>query len=123
MTSTRLEAENERELSPQDEMADVRKVIDALDDEIVTLLAKRQRQIERAARVKPLLELPARVPDRVDEVIARVLGAARREGLSMQVALTLWTQMIEWSIRYEEKLMGACAPTPRGDDDGTGDGG
>ena len=123
MTSTRLEAENERELSPQDEMADVRKVIDALDDEIVTLLAKRQRQIERAARVKPLLELPARVPDRVDEVIARVLGAARREGLSMQVALTLWTQMIEWSIRYEEELMGACAPTPRGDDDGTGDGG
>ncbi len=123
MTSTRLEAENERELSPRDEMADVRKVIDALDDEIVALLAKRQRQIERAARVKPLLELPARVPDRVDEVIARVLGAARREGLSMQVALTLWTQMIEWSIRYEEKLMGACAPTPRGDDDGTGDGG
>ena len=123
MTSTRLEAENERELSPQDEMADVRKVIDALDDEIVALLAKRQRQIERAARVKPLLELPARVPDRVDEVIARVLGAARREGLSMQVALTLWTQMIEWSIRYEEKLMGACAPTPRGGDEGTGDGG
>ena len=73
--------------------------------------------------MKPLLELPARVPDRVDEVIARVLGAARREGLSMQVALTLWTHVIEWSIRYEEKLMGACAPTPRGDDDGTGDGG
>ena len=40
----------------------------------------------------------------------------------MQVALTLWTHMIEWSIRYEEKLMGACGPTPRGDDDGTGDG-
>ena len=78
MTSTRLEAENERELSPQDEMADVRKVIDALDDEIVALLAKRQRQIERAARVKPLLELPARVPDRVDEVIARVLRRAAR---------------------------------------------
>ncbi|MGA9825162.1 MAG: chorismate mutase [Methylocystis sp.] len=123
MTSTRLEAEDKRELSPQEEMADVRKVIDALDDEIVALLAKRQRQIERAARVKPLLELPARVPDRVDEVIARVLGAARREGLSMQVALTLWTHVIEWSIRYEEKLMGACAPTPRDGDDGTGDGG
>jgi len=118
-----LEAEDAGDLSPQDEMADVRKVIDALDDEIVALLAKRQRQIERAARVKPLLELPARVPDRIDEVIARVLGAARREGLSMELALTLWTHVIEWSIRYEEKLMGARAPTPRGDDDGTGDGG
>jgi isochorismate pyruvate lyase len=123
VTSTSLETEDERELSPQDEMADVRKVIDALDDEIVALLARRQRQIERAARVKPLLELPARVPDRIDEVIARVLGAARREGMSMELALTLWTHVIEWSIRYEEKLMGARAPTPRGDDDGTGDGG
>ena len=123
MTSTRLEAEDERELSPQDEMADVRKVIDALDDEIVALLAKRQRQIERAARVKPLLELPARVPDRIDEVIARVLGAARREELSMELALTLWTHVIEWSIRYEEKLMGARAPKPRSEDEGTGDGG
>jgi isochorismate pyruvate lyase len=63
------------------------------------------------------------VPDRIDEVIARVLGAARREGLSMEVALTLWTHVIEWSIRYEEKLMGARAPRPRGDDEGTGDGG
>ena len=123
MSSTRLEAEDARDLSPQDEMADVRKVIDALDDEIVALFAKRQRQIERAARVKPLLELPARVPDRIDEVIARVLGSARREELSMELALTLWTHVIEWSIRYEEKLMGARAPKLRGDDDGTGDGG
>lgn len=110
MTSTRLEAENERELSPQDEMADVRKVIDALDDEIVALLAKRQRQIERAAKVKPALGIPARVPDRVDEVLARVLGAARREGLSVEVAMNLWTAIIEWSIQYEERLMGDRAP-------------
>ena len=90
----------------QDEMADVRKRIDALDDEIVALFAKRQRQIERAAAVKPLLGMPARVPERVDEVLARVLGAARREGLSAALAMTVWTSVIEWSIDYEEKLMG-----------------
>ncbi|QGM98941.1 chorismate mutase [Methylocystis parvus] len=94
----------------QDEMSDVRRVIDELDDELVALLAKRQRQIERAAKVKPALGIPARVPDRVDEVLARVLGAARREGLSVEVAMNLWTAVIEWSIQYEERLMGDRAP-------------
>lgn len=94
----------------RDEMSDVRRIIDALDDELVALLAKRQRQIERAAKVKPALGIPARVPDRVDEVLARVLGAARREGLSVEVAMNLWTAIIEWSISYEERLMGDRAP-------------
>jgi isochorismate pyruvate lyase len=94
----------------QDEMSDIRRIIDELDDELVALLARRQRQIERAARVKPALGIPARVPERVDEVLGRVLGAARRESLSVEVAMNLWTAIIEWSIQYEERLMGDRAP-------------
>jgi isochorismate pyruvate lyase len=97
-------------LSPQEEMADIRKVIDELDDELVALFARRQRQIERAARIKPLLGVPARVPERIDEVLARVLGAARREAMSVELAMDLWTQVIEGSIQYEERLMGERAP-------------
>jgi isochorismate pyruvate lyase len=105
------EAETDKNaLSPAEEMADVRREIDAIDDEIVALLAKRQRQIERAAKVKPSLGIPARVPERVDEVLARVLGAAHREGFSKPLAMDLWTAVIEWSINYEEKLMGSKAP-------------
>ena len=114
------EAEDAQELSPMDEMADVRRSIDAIDDELVALFAKRQRQIERAARVKPLIDMPALVQERVDEVLARVLGAARREGLSLELAMKLWSTTIEWSIHYEEKLMGARAAREQ---DGTGDGG
>jgi isochorismate pyruvate lyase len=113
MTSP-AEGEDAEHLSPQDEMADVRKKIDALDDALVELLAKRQRQIERAAGVKPQLGVPARVPERIDEVLARVLGAARREGLSSEVAMTLWNLLIEWSIQYEERLMGDKAPKSDG---------
>jgi len=101
----------------QDEMSDVRRVIDEIDDELVALLAKRQRQIERAARVKPGLGIPARAPERVDEVLARVLGASRREGLSVEVAMKLWTSIIEWSIQYEERLMGDKAPKGDGPSD------
>ena len=102
-------------------MSDVRRVIDELDDELVALLAKRQRQIERAAKVKPALGIPARVPERVDEVLARVLGAARREGLSVEVAMNLWRALIDWSIQYEERLMGDRAP--KGDSQASSDGG
>lgn len=94
----------------QDEMSDVRRLIDELDEELVALLAKRQRQIERAARVKPVLGIPANVPERVDEVLAHVLGVARREGLSVEVAMNLWRALIDWSIEYEERLMGDRAP-------------
>lgn len=104
----------------QDEMSDVRRLIDELDEELVTLLAKRQRQIERAARIKPALGIPANVPERVDEVLAHVLGAARREGLSVEVAMTLWRALIDWSIQYEERLMGARAL--KGDSQGSADG-
>lgn len=98
------------DLSPAEEMVDIRKVIDALDDELVALLAKRQRQIERAARVKPELGVPARVQERVEEVLARVLGAAFREGVSPQLVNSIWNEVIEWSIGYEEKLMAGRAP-------------
>ncbi|WP_246720748.1 chorismate mutase [Methylocystis sp. H4A] len=104
----------------QDEMSDVRRLIDELDEELVTLLAKRQRQIERAARIKPALGIPANVPERVEEVLGHVLGAARREGLSVEVAMTLWRALIDWSIHYEERLMGARAL--KGDSQGSADG-
>ncbi|ATQ66646.1 MULTISPECIES: chorismate mutase [Methylosinus] len=97
-------------LDPRDEMSDVRATIDALDDELVALLARRQRQIERAAAVKPGLGIPALVPERVDEVLARVAAAARREGMSAELAQSLWRAVIEWSIAYEERLMGDVAP-------------
>lgn len=109
-TTRKVEVDDARELSPQEEMADVRKVIDTIDDELVALFAKRQRQIERAARVKPGLGVPARVPERVDEVLARVLGASLREGLSAQLANSIWTDVIEWSINYEERLMAGRGP-------------
>ena len=91
---------------PRDEMSDVRATIDALDDELVALLARRQRQIERAAAVKPSLGIPARVPERVDEVLERVAAASQREGLSGELAQALWRALIEWSIAHEERLMG-----------------
>ncbi|WP_294540760.1 chorismate mutase [uncultured Rhodoblastus sp.] len=94
-------------LQPNAEMAALRLRIDALDEALVGILAQRQRQIEQAAAIKTQIGWPARIPPRVDEVLARVLTEAGRQNLDAELAQKLWTAIIEWSIAYEERLMNA----------------
>ena len=95
-------------LAPNAEMAALRQRIDALDVALVELLAERQRQIEAAAEIKTRIGWPARIQPRVNEVLDRVLAEAGRKNLDPELARKLWTQVIEWSIFYEERLMQAA---------------
>ena len=83
----------------------LRQRIDALDDEIIVLLAQRQREIEKAAAIKRQTGMPARTPLRIAEVIERVQETARQHSLAPDLAATLWAVMIEWSIAHEQRLM------------------
>ena len=81
-------------------MAELREAIDALDLRLVRLLALRQAYIERAAVLKQ--ERGAvRDQARVEDVVAKVLAAARREGLSAEIAEPVWRLLIEESIAHE----------------------
>jgi isochorismate pyruvate lyase len=44
--------------------------IDLLDSELVALIAKRQCCVEQVIAIKPAENLPARVPERTEEVLA-----------------------------------------------------
>jgi isochorismate pyruvate lyase len=81
-------------------MQDVRVGIDAIDRELVRLIAERQSFIEAAARIK---ELPTevRVEWRIEDVVAKVLAAARQEGLSPHIAEPVWRELIERCIEHE----------------------
>ena len=83
-------------------LEDLRKKIDELDKELVVLLAKRQKYVEKVAVVKNDKSL---VVDkkRMEEVIARVKKLASEEGLSEQIAESLWRKIIELSIDHEFK--------------------
>ena len=81
-------------------MAELRKSIDALDMELVTLLARRQLYIERAAILKRDRHA-VRDEARIEEVVAKVLAAARQKGLSEQIAEPVWRTLIEQSIAHE----------------------
>ena len=86
-------------------MTELRSVIDGIDADLVRLLARRQGCIDRAVVLKQGAGLPARIPDRVDEVLARVQATARREGCDEALATAVWRQLIEWSIAREETAM------------------
>ena len=81
-------------------MAELRAAIDALDQKLVTLLARRQAYIERAAFLKHDRGA-VRDDVRVEQVIARVLAEAKEAGLSGAIAEPVWRTLIEQSIRHE----------------------
>ncbi len=89
-------------LAPEDctEMAHVRAGIDALDKELVTLIARRTLYIEAAARIKPSLD-NVRVPWRIEDVVAKVVEEARKQGLSATLTESVWRELIEKSIQHE----------------------
>jgi isochorismate pyruvate lyase len=87
-------------------MADVRAGIDRLDAELVRLLAARAAYIDRAAAIKAGADLPARIDDRVEEVVANVRAHALAQGLPPDLVEKLWRRLIDWSIAREETLLG-----------------
>jgi len=87
-------------------MAEVRAEIDRIDGRLVALLAERSGYIDRAAELKPALGLPARIDDRVEEVVAKVRARAAGEALDPDLAEALWRRLIDWSIAREEAKIG-----------------
>ena len=89
-------------------MADLRSEIDALDREVVALLARRARLIDRAAELKRGEGMPARIDARIAEVLANVRREAERNGLDPALAERIWRKLIEWSIAREERALAAA---------------
>ncbi|MBE9637307.1 chorismate mutase [Salipiger mangrovisoli] len=88
------------------DMAALRAEIDATDKRLSALLAHRQGLIDRAAEIKTGAGLPARIKGRVDEVIANARLNAEAEGIDPDLSEALWRELVEWSIRREETVLG-----------------
>ena len=83
-----------------DSMTELRTAIDTLDARLVALLAVRQAYIERAAQLKTGRD-QVRDPERIEDVVAKVIAEGRRAGLSAEIAEPVWRTLIEASIRHE----------------------
>lgn len=92
----------EKTKAPQDcmTMNEVRAGVDALDQEIVTLLAIRQGYMNAAARIKPNRDM-VRDEDRIQAVINNVKAKATEAGLSHAIIEPVYLLLIEKCIEHE----------------------
>jgi isochorismate pyruvate lyase len=81
-------------------MPEVRAGVDAVDRELITLLARRFAYMDAAARIK---DDRATVRDdlRKAEVLANVRRAALDARIPQELVADLWESLIEGSIAYE----------------------
>ncbi len=88
------------------DMATLRAEIDRLDRALIDLLAVRTRCIDQAIRIKSGNGLPARIEDRIKDVVQKVRVHACETGVPEMLAETLWREMMEFYIAREEQSLG-----------------
>ena len=81
-------------------MAEVRAGVDALDAELVALLAKRFGYMRAAARIKPTRDA-VRDEARKASVIAAAIAEAEAHAIPGDVIADIWERLVEGSIAYE----------------------
>lgn len=81
-------------------MAEVRAGVDALDEQIVTLLAKRFQFMDAAARIKRHRE-DVRDEPRKAAVISHAQAVALEQGVSPTLVAELYERLVEASIAHE----------------------
>ncbi len=87
------------------QLSDLRQRIDTLDKALIDLLAQRTQCIREVIDIKQREQLPARINERVDEVLANVRAYASEQDVDPELAEHLWRAIIEWSIAFEEKKL------------------
>ena len=84
-------------------MEELREEIDLLDNELLSLFAKRFKFIEDAALIKNDIN-EIRDNARIEKIVSRVRGLAKTNNLSEDIIEELWRFIIELSIKHEKKM-------------------
>ena len=87
-------------------MAELRTCIDAVDAELMDLLAERWSYTERAGELKAREGLAAAAPGRVAAVLENVKSAAGQRGVDGDMVAAMWQIMIDRIIAREEQVIG-----------------
>lgn len=93
-------------------LAPLRARIDAIDSQLVAILAERMACVDEVVALKRQHGLPARIDDRIEAVVARVRDKASEVGAPPELAELLWRTMIDWVIAFEVDHLVA---TPNGE--------
>lgn len=89
----------------QRELMKFREEIDAVDAELFALIQKRFAIVDRVIAVKQTANIPATLPDRIEQVVRNVLRASKGSHVPPQTIEKLWRTLIAETIAYEEKVL------------------
>lgn len=87
-------------------LAECRQRIDAVDEEIVALLAKRMKVVDGVIALKRERGIPALLPERVDEVLDHVRTVAEAKDCPPDLAEIVYRAVIAWTIEHEQNELG-----------------
>lgn len=82
-----------------------RAKIDALDDQIIDLLAERLKIIDDVAAIKAARDIPAVLEDRVNEVIERNAARAEEKGVDPELARRIYAVIVAWCCDVENDFI------------------
>ena len=88
-------------------LEELRREIDAIDDELVTLVAKRMAIATEVVTYKKAHDIPVYIQARVDEVMSRNLAHGEKLGVSPELIRSLYQHLIMSLCEAEERLMQA----------------
>ena len=81
----------------------LRREIDALDSAMIELLAKRFRIVDRVIAVKKAKDIPALLPERVEEVVRNAARQAKGLDVPEDSVERIWGVLVRETIAYEER--------------------
>ncbi len=87
------------------DLKEIRAAIDAIDDEVIQLLAKRYSFLNEVVAYKKLHNLPAVISVRVEEVKQRNVAHGTQLGLSPAFIERLYTLIIDEYCRLEAERL------------------
>ena len=90
----------------------LRSEIDALDRQLLDLLARRFEVVTRVAGLKAAQNLPARIEQRIVDVIRSREDAGLALGMPSGAAAAIWSAIVEQSCLHEEALLGLAPAIP-----------
>ena len=85
---------------------ELRIEIDAIDDELVALVARRMAIATEVVAYKKVHNIPVYIQSRVDEVVARNVSNGEKLGVSPTLIRSLYDHLIFALCAAEERLMG-----------------
>lgn len=97
-----------------DSLAEVREAIDTLDRELLALLGRRAGYVHAAARFKTDAA-SVRAPERVRAMLERRRAWAAEEGLDPEVVAQLFTLLVEYFTRREQRVVEARSSGEEGE--------